>query len=123
MSRISIERRIERLRDTILPPGSYEWRLEHLPDNLKRMHQAWRERCDAITSRHKKQGLNSYELLLAGNDDPPKMPAAVFVALWPDGEHRAQITVDMTVDQATDIYQQMLEQGEAKCLTYRYSKL
>jgi hypothetical protein len=105
---------MERLRDTILPPGSYEWRLEHLPDHLKQIHQSWREQCEAITSWHQKQGLNSYELLLAGNDDTPKMPAAVFVALWPDGEHRPQITADMTVDQAAEIYNQVLEQGGSK---------
>ena len=105
---------MERLRDTILPPGSYEWRLEHLPDQLKQMHQSWQEQCKAINHARGKIGRNRYEMLLAGNDDTPKMPAAVFVALWPDGEHRLQITADMTVDQAADIYQQMLEQGGSK---------
>ena len=105
---------MERLRDTILPPGSYEWRLEHLPDHLKRMHQSWREKANAINHASAKMGQNRYELLLAGCDDTPAMPHAVYVALWPHEAGSDMITSDMTIADAAEAYALYLEQGSTQ---------
>lgn len=114
MSRVSIERRMERVRDAILPPGSLEWRLDRLSDELKRAYQFWRVEVDAINSEYKKQGLNSYEALLRGEAVGPPIPIAVHRAIWPNGDGFGTITADMTVDQAAEIYNQALEQGGSK---------
>ena len=114
MSRVSIERRIQRVRDAVLPPHSFEWRLDRLPDDLKLAWQSWRRECDSITCASEKNEINRYEQLLNGNDNNPPMPIAVYLALWPDGEGRSQITVDMSVDDAAACYEQMLEQGKSK---------
>ena len=100
---------MERVRDAILPPGSLEWRLDRLPDDLKKMHQSWRERCDVINHATEKNG-NRYELLLAGDDNMPPMPTAVYQALWPQG-NRHEITTDMSVSMAAEAYTLLLEQG------------
>jgi len=114
MSRVSIERRMERARDVLLPPGSLEWRIDRLPDDLKRAHRTWSERCAAITSASEKRGYNIYELLLAGDDITPPMPFAVHHALWPDDEQRVRITADMSVKEAAEVWQAMLDEGKAR---------
>ncbi len=114
MSRISIERRMERLRDAILPPGSYEWRLERLPDHLKKMHQIWSEKVDAINSEYKKQEINRYQRLLAGCDDTPPMPIAVHQALWPHGAGSDTITSNMSHAEAAEVYSAFLERGSTQ---------
>ena len=114
MSRVSIERRMERVRDAVLPPNSLAWRIDRLPDELKQLHQLWREHCTAINSQTEKQGGNRYEQLLEGHDVTPPMPNAVHRALWPRGEGRRDITRDMTVDEAARAYELMLEEGKSK---------
>ena len=113
MSRVSIERRMERVRDAVLPPHSFEWRLDRLPDNLKQLYQLWRKRCDVLISENENNGINRYEQLLNGNDNRPPMPIAVYQALWPDGEGRSQITVGMPVSEAAQLYESLLE-GKSK---------
>ena len=105
---------MERLRDVVLPPNSLAWRIDRLPDDLKKLHQLWRERCTAINFQNEKQGGNRYEQLLAGHDVTPPMPIAVHRALWPSGEGRRDITRNMTVDEAAHVYELMLEEGETK---------
>ena len=114
MSRVSIERRMERLRDAVLPPNSMAWRIDRLPDHLKREYLLFRNRCDALISKNEKQGGNRYEQLLAGHDVPPPMPIAVHRALWPSGEGRRDITRDMTVAEAARVYELMLEEEESR---------
>ena len=114
MSRTSIARRIQRVRDAVLVPHSFEWRLDRLPDDLKKLHQLWREHCAAINSQNEKNGRNRYEQLLAGHEVTPPLPIAVYRALWPDGEGRSQINIKMSVTEAAQLYEQMLEEGESK---------
>lgn len=111
MSRVSIERRMERLRDAVLPPNSLAWRIDRLPDELKQLHQLWREHCTAINSQNEKNARNRYEQLLAGHDVTPPMPIAVHRTLWPSGEGRRDITQDLTVDEAARVYELLLEEG------------
>ena len=112
--RVSLNRRLDRIRDHLLPPNSMAWRIDRLPDHLKREHLMWRKRCDALNSQNKKQGGNRYEQLLKGNDNRPPMPIAVYRALWPDGEGRSHFTRDTTVDEAAQLYEQMLEEGKSE---------
>ena len=111
MSRVSIERRMERVRDAVLPPHSFEWRLDRLPDDLKQAWQSWRRECDSINCASEKNGINRYEQLLKGNDNRPRMPRAVYLALWLHGEGRSQITVGMPVSEAAQLYEAMLNEG------------
>ncbi len=112
--RVSLNRRLDRIREHYLPAGSLAWRIDRLSPELKQMHQSWRGQCESITARHKKQGLNSYELLLAGNDDTPPMPAALRKALWPHGAGSDTITLSMTVADAAEAYALFLEQGSTQ---------
>ena len=109
MSRVSIERRIQRVRDAVLPPNSFEWRLDRLSADLKQLYQLWRERCTVINSQNEKNGINRYERLLAGHDVTPPLPIAVYRALWPDGEGRGEITIRMSVADAAACYERVLE--------------
>lgn len=103
---------MERVRDAMLPPGSLEWRVDRLPDNLKREHLLWRERCDAIILAAEKRGGGTlYELMLAGDDGTPPMPPEVARTLWPNGQSEHRITKDMSVAQASEIYRLFLEEG------------
>ena len=111
MSRVSIERRIQRVRDAVLVPHSLEWRVDRLPDDLKQLYQLWRERCTVINSQNEKNGINRYEQLLKGQDYAPPVPIAVYRALWPHGEGRSQITVEMSVSEAAQLYEAMLNEG------------
>lgn len=109
--RVSLNRRLDRIRDHLLPPNSMAWRIDRLPDHLKREYLVWRKRCDALNSENKKQGGNRYEMLLKRNDNTPPMPIAVNRALWPDGEGRGEITVGMPVSEAAQLYEAMLNEG------------
>lgn len=112
--RVSLNRRLDRIREHLLPAGSLAWRIDRLSPELKRAYQIWHEKADAIKFEYKKQGLNSYEALLRGECLGPPMPRDLRSALWPDGEGIRAITQSTTAEQAADIYQQVLEQGEAK---------
>lgn len=105
---------MERVRDAVLPPHSFEWRLDRLPDDLKQLYQLWRERCTVINSQNEKNGRNRYEQLLSGNDNRPPMPIAVYRALWPHGEVRGEITVEMSVSEAAQLYEAMLNEGASQ---------
>ncbi len=111
MSRVSIERRMDRVRDAVLPPGSLAWRIDRLPDHLNRAYQMWRERCDAIILAHEKRGGNLYEAMLAGEQLTPPMPTAVERELWPNGK-RHVILAEHTTAQAAAIYQAFLEETD-----------
>ena len=111
--RVSLNRRLDRIRDHLLPPNSLAWRIDRLPDHLKREYLLFRKRCDALNSQNEKNGRNRYEQLLKGNDNTPPMPIAVYQALWPDGEGRSQITVGMPVSEAAQLYESLLE-GKSK---------
>ena len=113
MSRVSINRRLERLRDFLLPPGSLEWRIDRLPDHLKRAHSLWREKGEAINLASKKRGENLYANLLDGCDDAP-MPSALQRALFPDGMGGIKITTEMTAHDAASAWTAMLEQGRPR---------
>ena len=109
--RVSLNRRLDRIRDHLLPPNSLAWRIDRLPDELKQLHQLWRERCTAINSQNEKNGRNRYEMLLKGKDDAPQMPIAIYRTLWPNGEGRSQITAEMSVFEAAQLYEAMLKEG------------
>ena len=111
MSRVSIERRIQRVRDAVLPPHSFEWRVDRLSVDLKQAWQSWRRECDSINCASEKKGINRYEQLLSGNDNRPPMPIAVYRALWPHGEVRGEITFEMSVSEAAQLYEAMLNEG------------
>lgn len=115
MSRVSINRRLDRIREVLLPPGSLEWRIDRLPENLKQAHLLWRERCDAITFTSEKHGDGAlYEMMLAGDDVTPPMPFAVERALWPGGKSEHRITTDMPLREIADAYTAMLEEGSER---------
>ena len=83
MSRISINRRIERLRDFFLPPGTLEHALENLKDDMRAQYQTWRVRADAIVFRHETEPGAAFAAML---DDPlllSPMPRALELALFP----------------------------------------
>jgi hypothetical protein len=110
--RVSLNRRLDRIREHYLPAGSLAWRLDRLPNELKQAYQIWSKKADAINSEYKKQNLNRYELLLAGCDDTPPMPAAVYRGLW--GDRTDTITSDFSVAEAAEAYALFLEKGSTQ---------
>ncbi len=114
MSRVSLNRRLDRIRDALLPVGSLAWRIDRLSADLKRAHQLWGKRCDDIILRNQKRGGgNLYEMLLAGDYIMPPMPMDVERALWPEGQSKYAIKVGMTDVEASQIWTAFLEAGDA----------
>lgn len=112
MSRISINRRLDRVREALLPSGSLAWRVDRLPDDLKRAYLIWRERADAIIHAAEKRGGGTlYAMILAGDHAAPPMPIAVERALWPDGLHSHNFPIDTPLRDLSDAYSAMLEAG------------
>jgi len=101
MSRISLDRRIERLRDYYLQPGSLEHRAYHLPENLRDSYQSWRKERVAIISRAEKQPGDAYAALINGKLNLPPTPRAVQLALFPNN--------GKIYDNVYEAYQAMLE--------------
>ena len=84
MSRVSIGRRIDRIQDHILPPGSWRWRVEQLSDDLRSQWLTWRERSGVIISRYENEPGAAYAALLDDPDMLPPMPLDVERALYPE---------------------------------------
>lgn len=84
MSRVSISRRLERIRDHLLVPYSLEWRVDRLPDNLQDAYRLWQERNEAIIFRAEKQPGDAYAALINGELEFPLLPMTVQNALFLD---------------------------------------
>lgn len=86
MSRVSIARRITRIREHHRPRGSIEGRVDRLSDEHKAIYQIWSERCARIISSYEnhRDGFY-YESLVAGTlRDQPELPPEIVEALFPE---------------------------------------
>ena len=101
MSRVSISRRLERIRDHLLVPYSLEWRVDRLPDNLQDAYRLWQERNEAIIFRAEKQPGDAYAALINGELKLQLLPIAIEQALFPKSSKR--------YDRSLHEYQAMLE--------------
>ena len=86
MSRISINRRIERLKNHLIPPGSIEARLEKLSQAECALFSVWRGNCHAIFSRHENSPGAAYAAMIEGELMLPELPRWLRYAVWPELE-------------------------------------
>lgn len=105
MSRVSLNRRIDRLRALLNPRGCLDWRVDQLSDDDR---AAWRfhvERTGAIILRAKNRGENAYATWLADPLALPSMPRSLRHALWPelakvDAERNPSVAYSMLLELA-----------------------
>lgn len=81
--RVSLNRRIDRIRDFLLVPGSLVWRLERLSDAERVAYAVWAARCDRVNLAVKNRGGNLYGEILADPHMATPMPRALERALFP----------------------------------------
>lgn len=83
MSRVSIWRRIERLRDHLLPPGSLEHRLESLSAAEREAFKSCERASADIISRAETEPGEAYRKFIEGELILPHLPRAIELRLWP----------------------------------------
>ena len=84
MSQLSLSRRIERLFDVVLPPGSEARKVHDLPPHLRDLYERHRANCDRTAARiEQEHGPGAlYAQMIEGEGDPlPQMPRALRDAL------------------------------------------
>ena len=101
MSRVSISRRLERIRDHLLVPYSLEWRVDRLPNALQDAYRQWQESNEAIISRAEKQPGDAYAALINGKLQFYPLPMTVQKVLFP--------TSGQVYDSVYHEYQTMIE--------------
>ena len=96
MSRVSLNKRLAVVRDTLLPPGSMAYRLYKLKPLELQQYNEWRDRCEkwysAIEAEHGEGA--AYEMYLTSQEEgsnrawePPElMPLALRWKLFPPDE-------------------------------------
>jgi len=108
MARKSIESRLDRIMDALLPRGSFARRQYDLPDHLRAVLGEWREETAAITAGlEKKFGPGWFRLTLADSVAPPPMPSALSDALGLVDP--PTLTVDMTTAECAEAYHQFAQ--------------
>lgn len=82
MARKSVESRLDRIMDVLLPPGSYERREHDLSPEMRGALDQWRQKQAAIIARTEKEhGPDWITLLFDGELEFPPMPSALRDAL------------------------------------------
>lgn len=102
MSRVSLGRRIDRIRDYLLPPGSLAWRIEQLSDADRAAWQISQERSAAIISRFENPG-DAYAEYLSDPSLLLPIPPALDHALHPE------LAAIRAESDAAEAYRLMLE--------------
>ena len=99
MSRISISRRLDRIRDILLPPGTMAWRVSRLDDEMAEQYRLHRERVDRINLSAKNDDPGElYRRLIDGELEKVPMPSRLAEALGLDQtEHRWPIDTPIEV--------------------------
>ena len=103
MARKSLDSRLDRLMDTLLPPGSMAAREYYLPSHLQEALRIHRTKVDSIIRglENERPGA-SYEALLSNTLDVPEMPATLRTALGLVDP--PVVTEDMTVSEAAALW-------------------
>lgn len=103
MSRKSIDSRMDRIMDALLPRGSFARREHDLPDHLRAVLAEWRRKDAAIITRLEKQhGPGWFRLVLDGDVTFPPMPRGLSDVLGLVDPPR--ITEAHTTAKAAEIY-------------------
>lgn len=104
MARKSLDSRLDRLMDALLPPGSMAAREYYLPSHLQEALRIHRTKVDSIIrGLENERPSASYEAMMSNTLDVPEMPRALRDAL---GLVDAPVvTEDMTTAEAADLWQ------------------
>jgi hypothetical protein len=100
VARVSLNRRLERLKDHLVPPGSLEHALDNLSDDQRLQYQIWLSKADAINL----QGENLYAAMLSDPLSFQRTSSALY-ALFP---YFRDVDNEPDPERA---YQIMLQQG------------
>ena len=112
MSRRSIDRRMDAVRDALLPPGSMARRLHDLGPADRMRYELWRGDV-AQAARRYSDGAERYAALIDGTDVMPAMPIGVALSLGID-PRADRIPADITLDEIADRYRALLEEGNER---------
>ena len=110
MARRSVDRRLDKLLDAILPPGSHERRVHELPDDLRealRLHQAKTSGIISHVENIDPTPGAFYARLIDGDATLPQMPQALRLALGI--ADAPEITEAMTLSEIAAAYTALIE--------------
>ncbi len=113
MARRSVDRRLDKLLDVILPPGSFERRAHELPPEMKQALELYQTKVAAIILRAEKSDSTpgaAFARLLDGDLILPQMPQALKQALGLVDP--PEITEAMSLTEISDLYQRYVEGTE-----------
>jgi hypothetical protein len=89
VSRVSLQRRLDAIRNALLPAGSIERRISDLPDRERGWHDAWRNECAALINSAENEGDpgTAYGRYISGSLrlpqlEPASLRAKIFPADW-----------------------------------------
>lgn len=105
-----MDRRLDRLLDAILPPGSYARRVHELPKSMREMLRLHQAKVASIISGIEKRDPRPgafFERLIDGDVTLPRMPEALRQALAiPDAP---VLSEDLTLAEIAEFYRQLIE--------------
>jgi hypothetical protein len=112
VARRSIDSRMDRILNRILPPGSIERAEYELPEDMKQALRLHRSKASAIISGvvNRDGPGAAYARLLEGDLILPALPVQLREALGL--VEMPAVTEDMTAAEAGEIYQRMIEGGQ-----------
>jgi hypothetical protein len=89
MSRVSLQRRLDAIRNALLPAGSTQRRVNDLPDRERGWYDAWRDECAELINAAELEGGpgSAYGRLISGSLrlpqlQPGSLRAKIFLADW-----------------------------------------
>jgi hypothetical protein len=111
MSRVGLGKRLATVEQTIQARFPFGYAVHNLPEPLHTKYVNWCRECETAAKTHGDEPGDRYAALLHGESLGPPMPRDLRSALRLDATGVHEITSDMTVEQAAEIYNQALEQG------------
>jgi hypothetical protein len=111
VSRVGIGKRLATVQQTIRVRFPFGYAVHNLPPQLRAKYANWCQQCETAAKTHGDEPGDRYAAFLRGESLGPPMPRDLRSALRLDATGAHEITSDMTVEQAAEIYNQVLEQG------------
>lgn len=73
MSRVSLSRRLKRLREAIIPRDSVTARVEQLPEKERQYFDRWKSHIDWMIDWCNRQSINPYQHMIENQSDWPRL--------------------------------------------------
>ena len=113
MSRVGLGKRLAIAEAAIREHDPFGYALHSLPPKMRATYNRWRATCDKAAGSSNEAGAR-YAALLDGVTLGPLMPADLQAALKLDAGTRHEITVEMSVADAAQLYEQIRDKAESR---------